>query len=110
MTATSTPWPHAPTRSAGTTSTPSGCDASLDAAARGHDARQTRRRVSAQEVDEYLRGIEEPKRRALETRRRTILEIVPEAEQVISYRVPAFAWTGRRRRLRRLQGPPELPA
>jgi len=47
-------------------------------------------RVSVEEVDEYLRGIEEPKRSTLEALRRTILEIVPDAEQVISYRVPAF--------------------
>jgi hypothetical protein len=33
--------------------------------------------VSAQDVDEYLRGVEEPKRRTLEALRRTILEIVP---------------------------------
>lgn len=46
--------------------------------------------MSADNVDEYLRGIEEPKRSTLETLRRTILEIVPDAEQVISYKVPAF--------------------
>jgi uncharacterized protein YdhG (YjbR/CyaY superfamily) len=46
--------------------------------------------VSAKEVDEYLRRLEEPKRSTLEALRRTILEIVPEAEQIISYRVPAF--------------------
>ena len=46
--------------------------------------------MSVEEVDEYLRGIEEPKRTTLEVLRRTILEIVPGAEQVISYRVPAF--------------------
>ena len=46
--------------------------------------------VSAAEVDEYLRAVEEPKRGTLQTLRRTILAIVPEAEQVISYRVPAF--------------------
>jgi uncharacterized protein YdhG (YjbR/CyaY superfamily) len=46
--------------------------------------------VSAEEVDEYLRRIEEPKRTTLEALRHTILEIVPEAEQLISYRVPAF--------------------
>jgi uncharacterized protein YdhG (YjbR/CyaY superfamily) len=48
-----------------------------------------------QDVDEYLRGVEEPKRGTLEALRRTILEIVPEAEQVISYRVPAFRVRGR---------------
>jgi uncharacterized protein YdhG (YjbR/CyaY superfamily) len=46
--------------------------------------------VSAEEVDAYLLGVEEPKRGTLEAVRRTILEIVPEAEQTISYRVPAF--------------------
>jgi uncharacterized protein YdhG (YjbR/CyaY superfamily) len=51
--------------------------------------------VSAQEVDEYLQGIEEPKRSTLETLRRTILEVVPDAEQVISYRVPAFRVRGK---------------
>jgi uncharacterized protein YdhG (YjbR/CyaY superfamily) len=51
--------------------------------------------VSADEVDEYLRGVEEPKRSALQTLRRTILEIVPEAEQVISYDVPAFRVRGK---------------
>ena len=45
---------------------------------------------SADEVDEYLRGVEEPGRRTLQTLRRTILEIVPDAEEVISYRVPAY--------------------
>jgi uncharacterized protein YdhG (YjbR/CyaY superfamily) len=46
--------------------------------------------VSAQEVDKYLLGLDEPKRSTLEALRRTILEIVPDAEEVISYGVPAF--------------------
>jgi uncharacterized protein YdhG (YjbR/CyaY superfamily) len=46
--------------------------------------------MSVEEVDGYLRAVEEPKRSTLEALRRTILEIVPDAEQVISYRVPAF--------------------
>ena len=46
--------------------------------------------MSAEEVDDYLRGVSEPKRATLQTLRATILEIVPEAEEVISYRVPAF--------------------
>jgi uncharacterized protein YdhG (YjbR/CyaY superfamily) len=50
--------------------------------------------VSAEEVDEYLRGVDEPKRSTLQALRRTILEIVPDAEQVISYRVPAFRVSG----------------
>jgi uncharacterized protein YdhG (YjbR/CyaY superfamily) len=51
--------------------------------------------VSAADVDEYLRAVEEPKRSTLQTLRRTILEIVPAAEQVISYRVPAFRVHGK---------------
>lgn len=51
--------------------------------------------VSAEEVDEYLRGVEEPKRAVLQTLRRAILEVVPEAEQVISYGVPAFRVRGK---------------
>ncbi len=51
--------------------------------------------MSAEEVDEYLRGVEGPSRGALQTLRRTILEIVPEAEQVISYRIPAFRVGGK---------------
>ena len=51
--------------------------------------------MSAEDVDEYLRRIEEPKRSTLEALRRTILEIVPDAEQVISYKVPAFRVDGR---------------
>ncbi len=46
--------------------------------------------MSSEQVDEYLRGVEEPKRGTLAQLRESILEIVPEAEQVISYRVPAF--------------------
>ena len=51
--------------------------------------------VSAGEVDEYLRRLKEPKRSALQALRRTIFEIVPEAERVISYRVPAFRVGGK---------------
>jgi len=51
--------------------------------------------VSAEEVDAYLRDLEEPKRSTLETVRRTILEVSPEAEQVISYGVPAFRVGGK---------------
>jgi uncharacterized protein YdhG (YjbR/CyaY superfamily) len=46
--------------------------------------------MSAAEVDAYLRDLGEPKRSTLEKMRSTILEIVPEAEQVISYGIPAF--------------------
>lgn len=51
--------------------------------------------VSAREVDAYLRGLQEPKRRTLQELRRRILEIMPDADQVISYRVPAFRVGGK---------------
>ncbi len=51
--------------------------------------------MSAEEIDNYLNALEEPKRTTLEALRRTILEIVPDAEQVISYRVPAFRVRGK---------------
>jgi len=51
--------------------------------------------VAAADVDEYLLGIEEPKRATLETLRSTILEIVPEADQLISYGMPAFRVEGK---------------
>ena len=47
------------------------------------------------DVDEYLRRLEEPKRGTLQTLRSTILEIVPEAEQLISYGMPAFRVEGK---------------
>src|SRR5947208_4245907 len=63
--------------------------------ARPSPARPRLRAVSAEEVDEYLRGLKEPKRSTLQSLRRTIIEIVPEAEEVISYRVPAFRVGGK---------------
>ena len=50
--------------------------------------------MSVEDVDAYLATIEEPKRGTLQALRNTILEIIPEAEQVISYRVPAFRVAG----------------
>ena len=47
------------------------------------------------EIDEYLAALDEPKRATLEELRRTILEIVPEAEQGISYGIPAFKIGGK---------------
>ena len=46
--------------------------------------------MSRAEIDAYLAALDEPKRKALEHLRRTILHIVPEAEECISYRMPAF--------------------
>jgi uncharacterized protein YdhG (YjbR/CyaY superfamily) len=50
---------------------------------------------SAEKVHEYLRALPEPRRCTLQTLRSTILEIVPEAEQVISYGLPAFRVRGK---------------
>jgi len=50
--------------------------------------------VSKKEVDDYLASLDETKRSTLESLRRTILEIAPEAEQCLSYGVPAFRLEG----------------
>jgi uncharacterized protein YdhG (YjbR/CyaY superfamily) len=51
--------------------------------------------VSKEEVDRYLAGLDEPKRSTLTNLRDTIAEIVPEAEQGISYGMPAFRLRGK---------------
>jgi uncharacterized protein YdhG (YjbR/CyaY superfamily) len=51
--------------------------------------------TSEQEIDAYLAGLEEPKRSTLAALRRTIREIVPDAEEGIAYRMPAFRLHGR---------------
>jgi|SRR6478609_3570789 len=53
------------------------------------------RGVEASTVEEYLDRIGEPFGGALRTVRDRILTIVPEAEQVISYRVPVFRVGGK---------------
>ena len=50
--------------------------------------------MSREEIDRYLAELDEPKRSTLEELRRMILAVVPDAEQGISYRVPAFRWRG----------------
>ena len=47
--------------------------------------------MSAADIDAYLAAVPEPKKSTLEEMRRRILAIVPEAEQKISYQMPAFA-------------------
>ena len=51
--------------------------------------------MAAQDVDEYLADVEEPKRSTLEALRRTIRSIVPEAEETISYSMPAYRVRGK---------------
>lgn len=50
--------------------------------------------MSAAEIDAYLAGLDEPRRSTLEELRRTILRFIPEAEQGLSYRMPAFRVKG----------------
>jgi uncharacterized protein YdhG (YjbR/CyaY superfamily) len=51
--------------------------------------------VPAQEIDQYLDALEEPKRATLALLRQTILAFLPEAEQGISYGAPAFKVRGK---------------
>lgn len=51
--------------------------------------------MSSDEIDRYLADLEEPKRATLQGLRQTILEVVPEAEEGISYQVPAFRVDGK---------------
>ena len=51
--------------------------------------------MGAAEVDAYLAGVEEPKRSTLEAVRRSILAVVPDADQGISYGTPAFRVDGK---------------
>jgi uncharacterized protein YdhG (YjbR/CyaY superfamily) len=51
--------------------------------------------VSKQAIDEYLGTLDEPKRATLERLRETIVAILPEAEQCISYGMPAFKLDGK---------------
>jgi uncharacterized protein YdhG (YjbR/CyaY superfamily) len=51
--------------------------------------------VIPHEIDRYLAGLDEPKRSTLEALRTSIMEIVPGAEQGISYGAPAFKVQGK---------------
>jgi uncharacterized protein YdhG (YjbR/CyaY superfamily) len=50
--------------------------------------------MTADDVDAYLAGVEEPKRSTLQALRRSILAVIPDAEEGISYGVPAFRVNG----------------
>ena len=51
--------------------------------------------MTAEQIDDYLASVEEPKRGNLEALRRSILKVVPDAEQFISYGMPAFKVQGK---------------
>jgi uncharacterized protein YdhG (YjbR/CyaY superfamily) len=50
--------------------------------------------MSAAEIDRYLKGVPARQRAILERLRATILKVIPDAEQCISYQVPAFRVAG----------------
>ena len=60
----------------------------------GRPAR-TMEAVSAQEIDQYLEGLDEPKRETLAQLRQTILNVLPEAEQGMSYGAPGLQGRGK---------------
>lgn len=51
--------------------------------------------MSGNEIDDYLDALEEPKRITLAHLRDTIMAIVPDAEECISYGMPAFKLRGK---------------
>jgi uncharacterized protein YdhG (YjbR/CyaY superfamily) len=51
--------------------------------------------VSAQEIDQYLEALEEPKRGTLALLRQRIVDVLPDAEQGMSYGAPAFKVQGK---------------
>jgi uncharacterized protein YdhG (YjbR/CyaY superfamily) len=51
--------------------------------------------MSSEEITTYLDALDEPKRTTLQKLRETIIDVVPEAEQGLSYQVPAFRLRGK---------------
>ena len=51
--------------------------------------------MSAREIDRYLAKLDEPKRSTFAALRASILEVVPDAEQCMSYGMPAFKVDGK---------------
>ena len=51
--------------------------------------------MSQREVDQYLANVEEPKRATLQKLRETLRELLPDAEEVISYGMPGFRLNGK---------------
>ena len=46
-------------------------------------------------IDEYLAGVRDDQRAALQELREAILEVVPDAEECLSYAMPAFRMNGK---------------
>jgi uncharacterized protein YdhG (YjbR/CyaY superfamily) len=50
--------------------------------------------MSSSEIDAYLANVDEPQRSVLESLRATVRSKVPNAEECISYKIPAFRVNG----------------
>jgi uncharacterized protein YdhG (YjbR/CyaY superfamily) len=51
--------------------------------------------VTPRGIDDYLAALDEPKRTTLQKLRQTILGVIPDAEECISYGMPAFRLQGK---------------
>jgi uncharacterized protein YdhG (YjbR/CyaY superfamily) len=51
--------------------------------------------MAAADIDSYLADVDEPKRTTLEQLRRNVLAVLPNAEECISYGMPAFKVRGK---------------
>jgi uncharacterized protein YdhG (YjbR/CyaY superfamily) len=53
------------------------------------------RHMPARDIDSYLAGVSEPKRSTLQQLRQCVLDVIPDAEECISYGLPAFKVQGK---------------
>ena len=51
--------------------------------------------MPARDIDIYLAGVGEPKRSTLQQLRQCVLDVIPDAEECISYGLPAFKVRGK---------------
>ena len=51
--------------------------------------------MAVRDIDSYLAGVGEPKRSTLQQLRQCVLDVIPEAEECISYGLPAFKVQGK---------------
>jgi uncharacterized protein YdhG (YjbR/CyaY superfamily) len=51
--------------------------------------------MAARDIDSYLAGMDEPKRSTLQQLRLSVLDVIPEADECISYGMPAFKVKGK---------------
>jgi uncharacterized protein YdhG (YjbR/CyaY superfamily) len=51
--------------------------------------------MASEEIDAYLADLDEPKRSTLQELRQMIMEVIPDAQEGISYKMPAFRLNGK---------------